>query len=247
MVPAAPRVPTTTGSLTACNQPASGNAGGLLRAAGGTFVLFTLEDEIMIIPTRLKKIAQICETGSSRYTLENVHIRKRNKRTELTATNGKSLLRFYVPADDSNVSDCETQIHAKDFKRIVGATGTIAHKVVDQPNGVVKFEASNRDGTPGPKVEASTESAGRYPDADRVLDKPIFDSNQEERIDYRTHRLDAGLLKSLLEAVVASGGEYVDLVTAGEENPVYIDGVATGKHDDHKVEFRGILMTCRKV
>lgn len=199
----------------------------------------------MIIPTRLKKIAQICADNSNRYTLDNVHVRKRNNKTELTATDARALLRFIVPADDSTVDDCETQIYAKDFKKIIGASGTITHKVVDQPNGVVKFNSNSRDGS-FVKTEVSSECAGRYPDADTVLDKPIFDAHQEERINYTTHRLNPKLLRDLLDAVVTSGAEYIDLVTAGDDNPVYIDGVATGKHDDNKVQFHGILMPCAK-
>ena len=208
--------------------------------------LTLLKARIMIIPTRLKKIAQICADNSNRYTLDNVHVRKRNNKTELTATDARALLRFIVPADDSTVDDCETQIYAKDFKRIVGASGTITHKIVDQPNGVVRFQASNRDGSPGAMVETSSECAGRYPDADTVLDKPVFDSHQEEKLNYTTHRLNAELLRRLLDTVVTSGAEYIDLVTAGDDNPVYIDGVATGKHDDNKVQFHGILMPCAK-
>ena len=88
-----------------------------------------MKARIMIIPTRLKKIAQICDTGSSRYTLDNVHLRQRDNKTELTATNGKSLLRFIVPDENSTIPDCETQVEKKDFKRIIGASGTSQHRI----------------------------------------------------------------------------------------------------------------------
>ena len=199
----------------------------------------------MIIPTRLKKIAQICACGSSRYTLDHVHLRQRDKKTELTATNGKSLLRFIVPDEHSIIPDCQTQVEKKDFKQIIGASGTISHRIDEKPNGTVKFNSNNRDGS-FVRTEALTDSAGRYPDADTVLNKPIFDAHQEEKLNYTTHRLNPKLLRDLLDAVVTSGAEYIDLVTAGEMDPVYIDGEATGKHDDNKVQFHGILMPCAK-
>ncbi len=218
------------------NRP--GKPGRLSRAVVGSLFYLYRKLNTMIIPTRLKKIAQVCDTGSSRYTLDNVHIRQRDDKTELTATNGKSLLRFIVPDDQNTVPNCETQIEKKDFKRIVGASGTVSHRISETPNGVVRFQANNRDGSPGAMVEATTENAGRYPDADTVLDYP--------RPDFKLHRVNAKLLRDLLDAVVTSGADVIDLVTGGEGDPVYIDGTCEGKHDVHAVEFHGILMPCTK-
>lgn len=192
----------------------------------------------MIIPTRLKKIAQIAACGSSRYTMDHVHLRQRDQKTELTATNGKSLLRFIVPDDNSKIPDCQTQVEKKDFKQIIGASGTISHRIRETPNGTVKFQANNRDGSMNAIVEALTDSAGRYPDADTVLESP--------RPNFTLHRVNAKLLRDLLDAVVTSGADVIDLVTGTDRDPIYIDGTCEGKHDVHTVEFHGILMTCAK-
>jgi hypothetical protein len=192
----------------------------------------------MIIPTRLKKIAQIADCGSGRYTMDHVHLRQRDNKTELTATNGKSLLRFIVPDDKSPIPNCETQVQRKDFKQIVGASGTISHRISETPNGTVKFQANNRDGSLSSAVEALTDSAGRYPNADLVLDRP--------NLNYTVHRVNAKLLRDLLDAVVTSGADVIDLVTATDQDPIYIDGSCEGKHDIHTVQFHGILMPCAK-
>jgi hypothetical protein len=224
--------------LTACDQLAPGNGCELSRAVVGTLSYLYRKLNTMIIPTRLKKIAQIADCGSSRYTMDHVHLRQRDNKTELTATNGKSLLRFIVPDDNSTIPDCQTQVERRDFKRIIGASGTISHRIPETPNGVVKFNSHNRDGSPGETVETLTDSAGRYPDADTVLNTP--------RPNVTTHRVNAKLLRDLLDAVVTSGAEVIDLVTGSDRDPIYIDGTCEGKHDIHTVEFHGILMTCSK-
>ena len=202
----------------------------------------------MIIPTRLKKIAAIAESNSiARHgMLNNVHIRKRNNNTELTASDGKKLLRFVVPcneADHDHIDDCELQVHSQQFKQAIGAAGTISHHVDEQPNGVISFKQVLKGGM-GSTVDVPTASDHHYPDAAAVLEKPVHHQNGETVQEYEKHYVSAKLLRDLLDAIIAAGGDYVDITTSTADCPVYIDG----KTDDKKghVRFHGILMPATK-
>ena len=89
---------------------------------------------------------------------------------------------------------------------------TAQHRISETPNGVVRFQGQNRDGSPGSLCTVTTDNAGRYPDADTVLDYP--------RPDFKLHRVNAKLLRDLLDAVVTSGADVIDLVTGSEGDPV---------------------------
>ena len=77
-----------------------------------------------------------------------------------------------------------------------------------------------------------------------MLEKPVHHQNGETVQEYEKHYVSAKLLRDLLDAIIAAGGDYVDITTSTADCPVYIDG----KTDDKKghVRFHGILMPATK-